>query len=443
MSFIGFKFSKFEKLYFISILSLSFLIFSFFVNSNVFFNFWDEQEYIDHGIFVLSEGTLHGPFRTYLYPSIIAFFYFIFNGDLVNIKIFISIFQYSVYLITIIFIANRINVKNNNKLIWYSIITVGFLNPYLIQASTLLLTDILASCFIVLSIIGLSSSNLNKTKIIAFTAALFYCAIMIRPSSLIFLPIIIMIILFRFVKHKNFNILKISAIFIILTVIFVPQLIKNVTQYNDWTPLLHESLYEDQTIWAVKILKYGTVVIEGEKAQLVYHNPFYTSSENTDMFHLLYTDFFTFIPTYFFHMFGVLDWGYVDAYISDYYPSNRIPASLFLYSIWFFILFGILQQAWKKEMTKNILFLVLIISGILYILFIATTVSESRFGYPIFLLLLPFFGLGINGLYQMKRRFNRIKLAIVYLLFMIGFFYGSFWLDYQSARIDWFAILNL
>jgi len=444
MSFIGFKFSKFDKLYFISILSLSFLIFSFFVNSNVFSNFYDEKGYLYFGKDILFEGTFDSPIRTYLYPSIIAFFYFLLNGDLVNIKILISIFQYLVYIITIIFIANCINVKNNkNKLIWYSIITVGFLNPYLIQASTLLLTDILASCFIINSILIFLFKNLNKTKIISLASGLFFAAIMIRPSVLIFLPIIIIIFFFRFFNSKNFYIKKNILIFFVFALILLPQLSSNVSHFDDWTPLLHGTLYDFQITLGVKLIKYGTVVIEGEDPRLNYYNPFYTSSEETDMFHLLYTDLVAFIPTYFSHMFGVLDWGHVDTYISDYYPSNRIPASLFLYSVWFFVLFGTLKFISNKPKTKNAVpSWILIFSAFLYLLFIATTAVESRFGYPVFLLLLPFFGIGIKKFVQMKIWPGKVILGINYFLFISVLLYISFLFDLQTGRIDWFEFLS-
>jgi len=423
------------------------MIFLYFLNANASVNYYDEAHYVHESRSLLTTGLLDKPRTTYLYPSILSFFKILSNGDNVYAKIFMSFFQYIIFLFTIIFIANTFS--NNKKLIWFSIISFGFLNPYLIQASTLLLTDLLASCLAAISMMSLMSLNLNKTRIIAGVFGLLYLAVMIRPSVIIFLPIAIGLVIFRFVKFKEIKILKILLISVLLAVIFIPQVYQNVVNFNDWNPLIHVNLYEKQTIWSVDVLKYGTVVIEGEKPQL-FSRSHVVVEKGTSIFELFFKDPFSFFFVYFSHFFGVIDCGYIDNYIKEYYPTNRLIGSFFLYSVWFFAFYGILHLIWKKSLTKNnFMYASLLISALFYTLFIATTAVESRFGYPLFLLLLPFSGYGLNQIYKInqgqnnqkvKLFRNRMIFAIVFLLFILIFFYLSFLLDFQTGRINWFDL---
>jgi len=447
-----------RKEYFIFsfIFFVSFLIFLYYLDANASVNYYDESGYVTDSNFLLTTGHLYFPKTTYLYPSILSFFQILSNGDIVNTKIFMSFFQYSIYLFTIIFIANTFS--NNKKFIWYAIISFGFLNPYLIQATTLFLTDLLPSCLIAISIMSLMSLNMNKTRIIVGSLALLYLAVMIRPSSIIFLPIAIGLIIFRFVKFKDIKILKILLISVLMTVIFIPQVYQNAVNYNEWNPLIHRDLYSDQSIWSVHFLKYGTVTIRGELPALYYYSHVLFEGplteieqiKSTSIFDLFFKDPFSFFYVYFSHIFGVIDWGYVDTYIKEFYPTSRLVGSFFLYSVWFFTFYGILHLIWNKSLTKNnFMFASLLISAFVYTLFIATTAVESRFGYPIFLLLLPFSGYGINQIYKInqgqnnhkeKLFRNRVIFVITFTLFISVFFYLSFLLDFQTGRINWFNL---
>jgi len=441
--------SRKEYFVFFIIFFVSLLIFLYFLDANASkFLFGDEYGYFyEDSKSLLTTGLLSDERTTYLYPSILSFFQILSNEDVVYTKIFMSFFQYVIFLFTIIFIANTFS--NNKKFIWYAIISFGFLNPYLIQASTLFLTDLLGSCLMAISIMSVMSLNINKTRIIVGVFGLLYLAAMIRSSFIIFLPIAIGLIIFRFVKFKDIKILKILMISVLLAVIFIPQVYQNVVNYNDWTPLIHRDLYEQQTIWSALYLKYGTVTIDGEQLQLFYHSQVLVE-KGTSIFDLFFKDPFSFFYVYFSHIFGVIDWGYIDTYIKEYYPINRLIGSFFLYSVWFFTFYGILNLIWNKSLTKNnFMFASLLISALVYTLFIATTAVESRFGYPIFLLLLPFSGYGLNQIYKKIKRpddqkvklfRNRIIFAIVFSLFILVFFYLSFLLDFQTGRINWFDL---
>lgn len=124
-----------------------------------------------------------------------------------------------------------------------------------------------------------------------------------------------------------------------------------------------------------------------------------------------------------------------------------------MYFIWFTIFLGIIFYLSKNNCLKNnFLFNSLILSSLLYTLFIATITVESRLGFIIFLLLLPFSGVGIKYIYHLHLEStskvffikNNFKLFSTLFLFILAFFYLSFWLDLQTNRLDWFnEIFNI
>ncbi|MGG2053016.1 hypothetical protein ABFY48_01360 [Lysinibacillus pakistanensis] len=432
-----------EQLTYAVIIVLSLAIFTYYLSLNNKISYYDEVGYFNFakdiqnlGLFEIQNGL-----RTYLYSFIISLFLVVSSSEDVFIsKILMSFFQYGVYLYTIFFLAvksiERFKVKNQKK-IFLLIIGLGLLNPYLIQSTTLFLTDILATCFSVLAIVIVQFCDSTKFRNNFITFILIYSAIMIRPSSLIFLPIILVLLVYKIVKYckSRTKRLFVECAFaaIISTFVFLPQLYMNVTKFSDFTPLIHENLYENQSKWAVKMLKYGTVVIQDEQPQLYWANPIKTE-EDIGIYELIYKDFFVFIFVYVVHVFGVLDWGYIDSYINNFYPISRIVGSGFLYFIWILIFYGMFKAIRKKEIDFQ--FIGLLVSAICYTLFIASTAIESRFGYPIFLLLLPFVGYNFVESRLTKRGIIG-AISLIVVAFLI-----SFLLDLQTDRINWFEFLS-
>ncbi len=472
MKLIHINFNNSDKIIFGSIFFISFLIFLFYVNLNADINFYDEMGYLYNSETIMGNGLFgyKSDLRTYLYPTIIASIRSIssdtvidpfYQGDVefanintadpLTTKIIISVLQYAVYLGSVIFIANSVVWKNGNKIIWHSVIVLGFLNPFLIQATTLFMTDILASCFLVVSIFSLIRLDLNRSKFVLFAIGLFYASVMIRPSSVILLPMVVGIILFRILKKKNINLLKLSLISLALLVIIMPQVYQNVTKQGEWTPLIAAPLYERDSSRATNLMKVVDVAIPGEEKSLIYHTPFPIDDKNANIYQVLLENPSTFLFLYSSHIFATFDWDYVDTYIKEYYPLNRIPSSLLIYSTWFFAICGIFATRKNFFIENRFLLTTLIISAILYLAFIATIVPVVRYGYPIFLLLLPFSGYGIKYIFDStihnnktsKLWIKRIGFITVYLLFISAFFYISFLFSSQTGRIDWFGFFNL
>ncbi|OME70379.1 hypothetical protein BK120_33530, partial [Paenibacillus sp. FSL A5-0031] len=341
-----------------------------------------------------------------------------------------------VYIYTILLIADKGYKYHNSKIVCLFIFVLGMLNPYLIQSTTLFLTDLLASCLLVISLLYLLTSDLNKLFNSAVVASLLYCAVLIRPSSAIFMILFFFIALYRLIKLKDFKPIKFTVVGLLFLIIFFPQLYMNITKFNHFTPFVHVNLFKLQSIWATQHLKYATVVIAGEDPSLRYLTPWAIES-NISLMKLFSSNFIVFLLIFSSHIFGVLDWGYVDTYIRNLSVPSRILPSIFLYIQWFLIGLGILWMKLRKQF--SFITISLIISALGYTLFIATTAIESRFGYPIYLILLFFSGFGVKYLlesFSSKKTMLFIFLSL--LVTIVTSFFISYYIDLQTNRIFWF-----
>ncbi|OBZ13445.1 hypothetical protein [Bacillus sp. FJAT-26390] len=435
---IKINFSKREYSLLLIILFISLLQFSYFVSQNSVASYYDEIRYFEIGKNILSNGLFNiaDDLRTYLYPLLISIFYIFTDGQSVTVKIIFSVFQYVIYVITIAMIAKASYKYHSNKIVYFTVFALGMLNPYLIQSTTLFLTDVLATCLLIISLLYLLTSDLNKFTNGIVVSSLLYCAVLIRPSSAIFMLLFFLIGLYRFIYVKDFKPAKFTFVGLLLLLVFLPQLYMNITKFNHFTPLIHLNLLEQQSVWATQHLKYSTVVIDGEHPALRYITPWAMDS-NISMMKLMSTNFIVFLAVFVSHIFGVIDWGYVDTYIRDLSVSSRIFPSILLYTQWFIIGLGIL---WIKLHRKwTFMTISLLFSAIGYTLFIATTAIESRFGYPIYLILLLFSGFGVQ--YILENIKNKKKTLYIFsslLVFICISFYFSYFIDMQTGRISWF-----
>ncbi|MNO26764.1 hypothetical protein D3C76_166230 [compost metagenome] len=428
---------------------VSIVIFLYYLSINFKINYHDENGYVSISRSILTEGlfAIYEPWRTYLYPLIISFISIFTNGDIQLIKILMSIFQYIFYFYTVYLLGIKMYEFFKSQTIYYGILFFGLLNPYLIQATTLFLTDLLAICCVLLALINVVFGDFSKSRTYFLIFIFAYAGAMIRPSAVVFIPIIVLLIIIRKFIIKDVHTLKSIIASVSSLIIFFPQLHNNVKQFNDWTPLLHGDLYEFQSNLAAFNLKYGTVVIPNETPQLFFPSPHAVEGSTIGIFDLLLTDFPAFLTAYFSHLFGVLDWGYIETYINDYYPVSRIIGSLLLYLFWIVAFYGGYRFIKDKTgVSERFLAVSFIGSFVLYWGFIGTTIIESRFGYPLYMLLLPFAGWGIQYFsdYWKNRSISKsikvkktLRYSVICFLIIVATFYLSFLLDYQTGRINW------
>ncbi|WP_138755237.1 hypothetical protein [Paenibacillus sinopodophylli] len=434
----NFKIAKSDWIFLLLVSLISLIQFIIFVVQNSSASYYDELGYYEISNNILINGlfNISDDLRTFLYPLLISILYIFTDGNHTNVKVIFSVFQFIVYIFTILMIAKVAYKFQSEKKIYFSVIAFGFLNPYLIQSTTLFLTDLLASCFLTISLIYLLTSDLNKLYNGSVVASFLYFSVLIRPSSAIFMVIFFIIAMYRLIKIKDFKPIKFTIVGLLLLIIFIPQLYMNITKFNHFTPLIHSNLFEQQSIWATQHLKYATVIIDGEQPGLRYLTPWLIDS-NISMMKLMMNNFIVFILVFSSHLFGVLDWGYVDSFIRNLSVSTKILPSAWLYVQWFIIGLGMLWM-WSR---KNLTFVSasLILSALGYTFFIATTAVESRFGYPIYFILLFFSGYGVKYLVESFKNKRVFFVIIGILLVYIGISFSiSYFIDMQTNRINWF-----
>lgn len=194
-----FSLNKHKIVPLVVLILISTSIFIYYLLQNYNVNYYDETGYITISQMILDKGlfSIDEPLRTYLYPLFITFARIFTNGNIDNAKITISILQFLLYIYTIFTVSSYFYRTTKNNLIYYVILTFGFLNPYLIQSTTLFLTDSLASCFIVLSVLHMIFNDYRKISSYFIVFLLSYAAVMVRPASAILIPIIFILFLYR------------------------------------------------------------------------------------------------------------------------------------------------------------------------------------------------------------------------------------------------------
>ena len=450
------------------VLAISVGFFIFYLKQNVPVLAGDEYRYYFYADSILKNGFVKSGSdnTTYFYPLVIMLVQWLVNrlaeagigtslGQIALLKLGISIIQYFVYLATVIF-AGKVTWKvTGKKFAYYAALLAGALNPYMIQACTLLLTDILSTCFVCIAILFALSSDLNRLRNLTLTFSLAFISVMVRPSALIFVPIVIVIFAIRLLKREfRLSAAKILVMAALLG-IFAPQLYSNVANFQHWTPLLHQNLLRAQNTWAVCSLKYVTVIPPAKPVGgLNYINPYCQNGNVRTIYELLVQDFLQFSFVAAAHIFAVLDWGYVDTYIRNFYTPSRILGSIGIYTSWYLVFYGIWiwlkSTPWKMKLAKpewfpcDFVFGGLLTAASVYIAFIVTTTPEARFGYPIFMLLLPFLGFGFSNLAERCAAltgratlfFIRGHGSLLVMVVLIGFVL-SFWFDTTTQQINW------
>lgn len=86
-----------------------------------------------------------------------------------------------------------------------TVITFGLLNPYLVQSTTLFLTDLLATYAIILSLLQVIIADFTKRRPYYLSFIYIVAAVMIRPSSLVMVPVIGLIYVLKKVLLKDIS----------------------------------------------------------------------------------------------------------------------------------------------------------------------------------------------------------------------------------------------
>jgi hypothetical protein len=203
-------------------------------------------------------------------------------------------------------------------------------------------------------------------------------------------------------------------------------------------------MYGIQQIWAIHRLRWLTSVDPSSPGGIVYPNPV-PVEPGTTLSSAIVHEPLAFLVAYGAHWFHILDWGYVEIYVSDLYAPSRLVGSAFVYSVWALVGWGVVA-VWRergRSRDRDGQWLVLGLATLAYCAFIATTQMETRYAYPAMLLALAFVGPGAVAAVGWVRRggsARRIVLAgLVHTVVVLALLALSLRLDRTTQRIDWIA----
>jgi hypothetical protein len=410
---------------------------------NVGVNFGDEANYLAIADRILTGGLfqLREELRTYLYPFILCPAKLLFGASPAT-KAVVSVCQYAVFLASMRLIAKTTVSLTGKTSAGLLVFAAGALNPHLVQATTLLLTDILAACLVTCGLVKLLFGDLRLRNDRLLATLPFAAAVMLRPASAVFVFVACLAVLLR--HHvERIPLRKVILNLVLSLAFFGPQLYMNVKRFHHFTPVIHFPLYRIQTQAAVYNLKFNGVVVPGERVEPLCHVNPWADRMCSSMYELAKRSPRDFALTAGMHIFGAVDWSYVDTYIRRYHPANRLPASFLLHSTWFLAVVGFIRFLRRRRLlptTTARLLPVLVLAIVVDLGFLSTTQVESRFGYPVFLMALPFLGFSLVG-----PRPSRKALATVAVGWLVWLFLSmalSFWLDGLTGRIHWLAHLS-
>lgn len=430
------------------ILAISLALFLWFLNANLATRLFDENHYADLAALVWERGPLfrtdlHAQ-RTYLYPMLLSLIWPVTGGDPVIFKVVVALIQYGVLAGTVCFLASRVNGGVRGR---RAVLVAGLWNPYWVQSTTLLLTDSLAACGFVVAVSNAWRSDLNRWPGVISSVGLAACVGMLRPAALpalglVFAAALVRIGFLRDVKGSRFLVRCVVGLLPL-----GPQLLLNLRNFGVWSILPELPMYRIQLTWAVHRLRWVTSTDPDNGGGIVYANPVEVSADQTLMSALIDAPS-AFAIAYGSHLFHLLDWGYVDIFVDDLYAPSRLVGSAFVYTTWGLVLLGMLEQ-WRRRRAGEAIeayWLVLALASCSYGLFIATTQMETRYAYPVLLLVLPFCGPGVDGLARFGARrsgsppFLRILSAgLAYGALVVSLWALSLTLDLTTGRVDWFT----
>ena len=430
------------------ILAISLVLFLWFLDANWATRLFDENHYADLAALVWDHGPLfrtdlHAQ-RTYLYPMLLSLIWPIAGSDPVIFKVVVALTQYGVLVGTVALLASRVSGGARGR---RAVLAAGLWNPYWVQSSTLLLTDSLAVCGFVVAVSNAWRGDLNRWWGVASSVGLAACVGMLRPAALPALGLVFAVALVRIGFRRDLNGWRFAGRCLVGLLPLAPQLLLNLRNFGVWSILPELPMYRIQLTWAVHRLRWVTSTDSSHDGGVVYANPVAVGADQT-LLSALFDAPLAFAIAYGSHLFHLLDWGYVDIFVGDLYAPSRLAGSAFVYTTWGLVLLGMVEQLRRRRAGEAVGadWLVLALASCSYGLFIATTQMETRYAYPVLMLVLPLCGPGVDGLARFAApRSGRLpalrilSAGLAYVALVVSLWAMSLTLDLTTDRVDWFT----
>lgn len=434
----------------VAILLVSYALFLYYFSHSYPVQYYDENHYLSLAKLLWEQGPLaqtelHAQ-RTYLYPLLLSWLLPITGWDPPALKTIVAMLQYGVLAATVGYLALGISERDTARpvLARRAVLVAGLWNPYLVQATTLLLTDALAAAAVAFSVAAAWRLDVSRFPGALASVGVAALGAMLRPAALPALGLVLATVAFRAWLRRDVALAGFALRGATCLVALVPQLVLNVRNFGLWSVLPQIPMYQIQQYWAVHRLRWLTSVDPRVPGGIAYASPV-SAGQGETIFTTIYQNPLAFLVAYGAHWFHILDWGFVEIYVSDLYAPSRIVGSVFVYTAWLLAGWGAVAL-WRRSeamLERDGYWIVMGVAAAAYAAFIATTQMETRYAYPVMLLALGFVGPGtvaaaawLRGGAGSRRMFAG---GLVYVGTVVALLWMSLQLDLTTGRIDWFA----
>ncbi len=313
------------------------------------------------------------------------------------------------------------------------------LDPIVLIRATELLSDSLSASLVGFSLfVSIEPGQPSRRALLAFFAA--GLAVAVRTANLALLPALAVLWLIRGRQYQEPVRRHLALGALAAAVTFVPQLHGNVKAYGEWSPLPASHLYREQVRWGTGILKYGTLVVPGQEATLVYANPLRPEGVETPR-EFLRTRPLGYLRTLAAHGFAMIDQDLPFTYIRDPRPSYRWPLSLANYAFFYLAALGLVVLLFEGRRTPSRIYSAgaTLVGLAIFAVYLPVAV-ENRFSLPLYVVLAP------AAVFAVAWAAGRRSGTIVALAIAGGGFVGacvqvSLWLTKQAPYLAGLARL--
>jgi hypothetical protein len=377
-------------------------------------------------------GNLQSLVRTYGYPLFLSMCTGFRNAEPGTTRALAFAAQLAIYLAACLYSARVARRVFRSETFFFATYAVMALNPIALIHATEVLTDVLSAVLLLVAVlIPLEPGRPVRRGFLTFLAA--GLAVAVRPANLVVFPALLIVWLLRARRfgERVGGGLAAGAVGALLALL--PQLYNNVRAYDAWTPLVVERLYGEQAGWGTAMLKYGTLVVAGEKPEIVYRNPFRPKGVSTPG-QFLRKNPVGYLATLVLHGFALFDHDLPFAYVQNVRPWFRWPIALLNYAFLFLAGAGLFTGlAGRRRLTPpaRLYFAAASLVSVFYVALYLPVAVESRFSLPLYAVLAPAAVFGILAF----RRGPRGRTAAVIVAF--GAFLAlcsglSLWLSAQA-----------
>jgi hypothetical protein len=330
--------------------------------------------------------------RTYGYPlfALFATGFRPIGPEGFSLVLFVA--QLAVYLAVCALVARRLARILGSPRLGAAAFALGALNPALLLQATEPLTDLLSAALI-LAAVALAWRLPDAARPAAPAAPLALASILcagfavaVRPANVGALAGLAAAWALRTWRWREpaGRLLLAAAIGVLAPL--VPQAIARHAQTGAYLPLVEPALYRDQAAWGMRVLKYGTLVVDGRPPFLLSTNPLDRGASTPGEFAAQHP--FAYAGTLFLHGFALLDRDLPFTYVTRVDAWYRVPvafANLLLIGL---ALAGLVAAGARLARRKTLdepafAVLSIVLVGGAYLALYLPVAVESRFGAPL------------------------------------------------------------